>query len=335
MPILKIYRPPITYMPFETSLMSILMGEEGFSDWINSNMIQVGIKILPDDYNGLLTPNLYFLDKPYNIEMNAIPIKLLIKEDISYYINVFLKNGYYLFLYLDKYFLPNYSNYRINHDVHSLLVYGMNKSKIYIADFFRNGKFTFESCSLSSINKAVGICQSDLYNPADKESDLLLLKPLKIQYEFCVNTLVKNLESYLNCSYLNGERETKEYDGFGMKNYLYIYSYLESLKNNIFNIDYRIFSFHLSHKLLLLDKIKLLCQFSLDFFPLINEIKQMIHICKINKSLSLKYNVNKNKQLLTMLIENIYILFQKEKRFIQEIIVKCNDLNHTQSPRQT
>lgn len=327
MSVLKVYKSPICYMPFETSLLVILMGNDSFRYWVNSNYMQVGIKIIPDDITNMPTPNLYFVDIPSDLDINAVPTRLFDKNDFSNYVKIFIEKGYYIYAYIDKFYSPNYYNYNMMHDSHPLLIYGIENEKMYIADFFRNGKYTFENCSIVDMNRAIKMLQTDLNTLDSKEADFLLIKANEKQHEFDAKRLLKNIDIYLNGKSMFGISKTKDYDFWGMESYKCIIEYLQKIREVRMNIDYRMFSFHVSHKSLLLDKIMMLCNEYSDIFALfISEVNDMLRLCQMNQSLALKYNLNYQNTILDKMRDNILELEKKEKRVLYDLSSKLAEV---------
>lgn len=328
MAILNVFKPPVAYMPFETALLAISMGNASFVNWINCHFVQLGINMVQDSITGVVTPTLYFVDTLDEMDIYSIPSKMLGKFDrqksFSDYINHFVERGFYIFLYVDEYYLPNYDNYQINHDMHPILIYGIKDNEVYIADFFRQGMYTFEKCTVKEVDAAVHFLNSNRFGREDKESDVILLKPVVDEYVFDKSMLKTGIVSYLHSRSIEGKKQTQKYQFYGLTNYHMLLDYFQKMKFVTDRIDYRMLSFHTTHKKLMLDKLLALQEIDIKsakkYAELANSFKNVLRLCQLNLSLALKYNTKTNNELITRICNNIDIIRDEEKRILEDVV---------------
>lgn len=87
-------------------------------------------------------------------------------------------------------------------------------------------------------------------------------------------------------------------------------------------LDYRMFSFHVSHKNLLYNKVLLLKKtLRLNQLESLNhKVKDLLRICNINQALSLKYNISNDLEIICRIIKNINLLLIEEQQILLSLL---------------
>ena len=163
---------------------------------------------------------------------------------------------YYIFVYLDTYYIPTYWTYKNQHKIHPVLVYGYQDNTFYISDFFRDGKYSFEECTAIEIDKGISHLINQCESLYDWEKDFNLIKPKPSKANFNINIIKSALIRHLSSVDSEGRNSNHQYAAFGIDIYKYINDYLERMRHSNENLDYRMFNCILVHKKLMLKKVK-------------------------------------------------------------------------------
>lgn len=328
MPILKFSKPENAYMPFDTAINNILSSNNPtFDNWINCNMVQCGINMVKDSITGVTTPNLYYVDQPGGIIINAFPADFLLKSpngtNMSSIIDTLLNCDYYVFLYYDRYYISSYLSYKNEHYIHPALVYGSDNNNIFLGDFFEQGCYDLRKCTKDEINNATLFYYTNRFCKNAYESDIVMIKPEKHLFGFEIDKLKCNINAYLNSCTVLGEKKNQCYEAFGISNFSYILEYLNRISSQN-SIDYRIFCWHVSHKNLILKKISYLSINNNYFDKLFENAKELLFLSKLLLSLALKYNVTEKKEpsMIKKINDIVKQLSEKEQKFFEVLLNK-------------
>lgn len=147
--ILPLENPYFSAYPTTGNSLAILLSHKEIKPWIFNNFIQL---FCTDDNT------LDFFD--FNIEncpflfFNTVEQDLALqKYSLIEYIESMIDAGYYLIFFV---YTSQINAYDIVDEFHDIMVYGYdNKNELlYIADHFKNGKYSFEKCSYEEMNRA-------------------------------------------------------------------------------------------------------------------------------------------------------------------------------------
>ncbi|EFM11975.1 hypothetical protein PaecuDRAFT_1583 [Paenibacillus curdlanolyticus YK9] len=108
-----------------------------------------------------------------------------------------VERGIYLYVMLNKFYIPCAEQYGKMHFNHLTLLYGVDKNEqtIHAADNYRNNKFTFERLSFEAIKNAF-----DGYEEAANQAELSVftLEQADAPWSFRKEELIEGLDGYLN-----------------------------------------------------------------------------------------------------------------------------------------
>ena len=325
--ILPLNYPFITHKPTIAHLLSILETNPSTNSWIISNYSNLYI-------NKLGKADFWGKDNLYNncpwIFTNTIPRELVktYKIEIINFCKVNLDLNYYINVMINEKHIKNYNNQK--DFTHNMLIYGLDDEHqlVYFADFLKNMKYSFATCSYTELINAF----NDPF--IDYEGDYESIRTIKLKnvlFEFELDLIKSNLKDYISsinlfCKYnkmpfeecllmTNNHKYPYFTNNYLEDNYFFglnFYNQLTILFNEKKFRDVR--AFHLIYdKMILIDA----CLNYLKDNNLVNNFEELTILSKHNISLALKL---KNMILKTILTENIDL----NKRIVENINILQN-----------
>lgn len=333
---LPIKEPDVTVYPHHAHLLAIYNGIYNDDDykfvWYCTNYVQLEYCANNLDFSNAfdilpLLENCPWLIKD-SISYNMINDNW---KSIIYFIIASINQGYYIYIELNEFFISAYDNYNKKYISHTLLIYGYDDIKeiFHIADFFHEGRYSFQKASFDEIYKAYTNKPSDflcgVYLYRQQERNYL-------QYTYNRSVLIDNLEDYINSVnsqkrnvMLNFKRVNLQQDikYFGIDIYDKVcYEIINSDK-----IDLRKLYLLKAHK-----KIFLLIILSLAKRNLINSeynlyklFQTLYNDSSIILNLGIKYNVTRKLTLKEVIVERINNIKNDEIRIIPLLIKELNE----------
>ena len=200
--VLPIHRPILQHNPANAYLLSIIGDKPDEYAWIMNNFanLRYNPHIKYDDfYRNDMWYNCYHITESKFtkgfIDLFASDSFELIKRMID--------DGYYIYMFLNRKYIPNYN--KPEYDIrHNPLIYGydIDNNLIYIADFFRGQSFNFETCSIDDFRKS--------YPYTDDEEDFYIYvwnraikKKEEYNFKFNIEDLIIKLSDYIKSTDLN------------------------------------------------------------------------------------------------------------------------------------
>ncbi|MCI9488752.1 MAG: hypothetical protein HFG97_01820 [Dorea sp.] len=198
--ILPIHKPLINHIPADSFLLSIIGEKENELDWIMGNFIN--LRINPKiGYSDFFRTDMWY--NCYFIYENAITRDFILNNTmdiVEFFMNQ-ISNGYYIYTYVNMACIRNYESKE--NMTHNPLIFGYDQEEriFYLADFFRNGKLSFDKCSFEEVEKAFDIdgldCKYLLYRFLKK------VEFIDFKYEY-KNTILQ-LENYITSKDMYGD----------------------------------------------------------------------------------------------------------------------------------
>ena len=311
--ILPVAYPLVTSYPVIANMLSITAYYEETIPWFCNHFTQIyahpegkTISNFTDDYFDICP----FLNIN-KIERNLLPNWI----DLLTFITHNIARGYYFHLTLDQYYIPVSNNYKKNHNSHSTFIYGYNNinEEFYIADFYKNFKYSYEKISFLDFQQAY----SD-YNYNCYKKYIILLKYEKVRYEFDLERVKNAIEDYVSCMdrtnrfYTRFSAYTKD-NIYGLDYYTYAIKCIENLL-----LDIRPFYVIMDHKKAMLEKIKYMGEYNYlnNANYLYEKYKEIEQAASVNKQLILKFRFNNNKELLDNAIKRYRTMAENEEKLL-------------------
>lgn len=324
--LLPLKEPLMTHKPPDTYVFSILEAYPQTYDWLMSNYINFYItQTGKADFWG---KDYFYEHCPWLLESH-IPRDIFKKCDINFisFCKTCIDSGYYISCMINEKYIPAYDQ-KTNLD-HNILIYGYDNDLFYIADFFKNRKYNFETCTYFELEKS-------FYDPFLENTNyfetirLIKFRPtyFKINYDLICKELIDHIQSvnlFLKYNTVSYE-ENLYYD----TNKTFFYPQESSISNTyFFGLNYYkklaelyttnnfndLRPFHLIYSRMLLTKKRLEYFFEKGCIVYNNHIMNMINknindsiICR---NLVLKYNISGKSQKRTSTIVNYLEHFAK------------------------
>lgn len=339
--ILPISYPSITSFPGRANIYAISENDPVARSWIMENYVQTESLYIEDrlvcDIDFFIPPTILYRNhsaletqyvfNPY-LEIMTIDSKAIGEENILDFIVSNIDRGYYLNIDINTSFISAYQR----KSLHPIFVYGYDREKsiFYVADFFKNGKYSFSECSFFEMKNAVKNYNLSLqsWDGVNHENSFISLVKISkhFSHSFSVDRLKTSLLNYLNISSnmkeifsaTNKFTEETAYRKFGNMHYdnlqQYIYRCIDlgvTIKNA------RVFHVFYNHKIALSQRIKYLAEQGYDCEFLIPEIDDLVRKALIMRNVIIKetfrQSVNLQKmipQLSCMKVEESNILLK-------------------------
>ncbi len=314
---LQIIQPIINSYTSYGALFSIL--PDSAWSWVMNNFIQLNYvyewDMVTFDCHRLLLSNCPAIDyyEERRVAFNSVEngLKQTIIDGI--------RQGFYLFMYADRYYIKVAEEYHKIHEPHEIFIYGYNleEDKVYVGDNLEYGKFIFTMCTFSELTEAYKKIDSD-------RTYLYTIRYLKVHEntdcDLNLNQIISGIEAYLN-SY-----ETFEIAGnftkmdYGISIVDKILAQVASTNNN--KIDIRFFHLFYEHKLLMEMRI---CYLVKNNYIAENEIdlkdfSDLKSLTLILRNLVLKYNLMSSSVLLDKIYNKLLEIRKKDVMLLSHLL---------------
>lgn len=264
-----------------------------------------------------------------------------LSNNIVEFLIVLIRNGHYIFLPCDYYYLSITELYNKNHFKHNIMVFGYDEEKkiFHVADFFNNCKFQLSTICFEEIKKAtdsvVKILPPDYWLDIDSWNMIEIIKYKNVKYDFNIKILIKSIQDYLKSEYnilnyeenrLTDEEKILIENGnlvFGMKNYDLVKKFLFSLTlNSELVCDIRPLHALYDHKVMMLSRLNFLKEndYINSFDSIYKSFKIIEKYCLINRNLFIKYRITFDKTLIFKIITNIDVIMKEEKAAMFDLL---------------
>lgn len=203
--LLPITEPIIKAYPDYVYPLSVLMNHTETKAWLYCNFLQ--LYFLPADSASSL--RYYYTDinnRLWNVRNPLLNYQVIHKEMLDRYnidsidfIIDSLNSGYYLYLYLDEYYLPNRISYKREHYIHTTFFYGYDneEKKLYSYGYDDTRHFVYETLDFDLVKQAYDGCEKAKF----EDLDMIYLFQYNKQgalYEFDMKSLIRQIREFLN-----------------------------------------------------------------------------------------------------------------------------------------
>lgn len=330
--ILDFYYPPIACSPEISIPLSIILNKKEGWYWFYNNYI-----LLKGNYiNGKLF-HLTFTCSDYSRKCPLImesPIERKLFSQLGDLNDLFTKlinNGYYIKLFIDRYYLAEWYGIKM-HSIHDLILYGYDHGAgtYCLADYFKKGKYAFETVKQTDLIKAYdGVSYAFL--PAWMDSyfpgNVYLLKYKKCNYRFSIDLFLKLISDYYDSKYTSGDF----YELIGMKNEKTVFGlavcdmlieYIERVINHKAIETVKQFHVFYNHKIALCLCLEFLIKkkYIKDAYGILSSFEEIKKETLVIENLFIKYCLSKNNKNLYDIITLLEKIKKDEKETIRKIM---------------
>lgn len=292
---------------------SILGTNEDSYNWICNQYTQ-----LIDDGKNDMTFYLDFLNRQDALECERISCETIkrFKIDIVELIRNKIKEGWYVYICIDEFFIPERKAYQKEHYIHDCLVYGFDdtKNEFYIIGY--NDKNMYR--------------ESRVLYAQIKESGLwywVCALRKNGQYDFLldVNKICMDLKRYLNLmpEIIHGDFDYKS-AVFGQKTNIRLIRYIENrcINGNMIDIPY-IYLFYEHKKCMLIRLVQLQKLKEFNNSNII-EYQKIVSKAEMLVLMALKYNIQCVSKIHIKMSNYIKDIAENEKKIILDVLKNFN-----------
>lgn len=325
--VLEVTTPPITNY-FNTDIpLTILYGEKETHPWIFSNYIQLysihNVQVTKEEQN----PCFIDFHHSYNgafrfLELQTCPwilFERISRKDIitkwgdvlSFAKEKIMENRY-LGITVEQSKIKNYAEVQ---GLHNLFLYGFDEdtSKLYTADHFKDGMFSFETVTYDEFKESVLYSMELDLNWGNLEGICLFSKIKRTHenlYQFEMRTIVAELKQYLLMEGLGLKND--RYYIFGIKCYDNLIEYYKLVADCGTECILKAIHCQRMHKRMMVLRIEFLLEFYPDLVYLLKPFQELEREINIILSLTLKYNVKRDVEILMSCIQKLSIVKEEE-----------------------
>lgn len=331
---LPVYSTPITTYPHAANLASILWGNDKIYPWLMNYFIKAyGWHVDENDYN-MDYEDFYILDCPA-IFLQRIDVSMILKgwKNIITFIKDAIQCGYYIYMIADTSKISAYHNSGMG--LHDLFLYGYDDilNEVYIADCFKDGKYSFSYSSFDEILDAFPYNQITYEDIFEFHNDIMLIKANpQFDVGFQPIRVKQSLEDYLNAipgSYTYSRLKLDvpsdiHFFYFGKKCWDIIYNDINYSTKHDGLAPHCLRVFHLMYEMKRIMCIRLAFMMQNNFIKhgekFIDTYKKIQTEFLKCQNMMLKYSFYSKKELLLKIYFNLKKLEQIEEFCIPEII---------------
>lgn len=262
--------PVITSYPTHANALSCLAPYPESMEWFYNYYVQM--------LGGKDISSILFLDfcapLPWKacpwIRSHSVPKELIDQKwsSVPEFLMDSIDRGYYVFLYLDQFYIPGSAAFQRFHLVHDNFVFGYNRQDglLEIADFFQYTKYSTCKASFAQVEEAYRY--GDLQPASDQLQGVILVKPAAYEhFAFNLQVMKDLLEDFLMSanrgkSYTDGYRldlgDRQDLFAYGLEVYGLLEQRFGMLLSQNQPLDIRSLHVLIDHKTLMLERIRYL-----------------------------------------------------------------------------
>jgi hypothetical protein len=321
--ILPVSYPMITTYSQHAHLLSILTYYECAHPWIFSNYIQLFINkdcrpnwgdfYFPASYDTRPSDTCKWLISQ-KIHRNTVAGKW---DSAVHFVIECINSNHYVHTMLNYFYIPVSDRYQKLHLHHDIFVYGydINKEILYVADFFRNGVYSFKEIAFSDFELAFSTYNLTA-NPDYLNEMVYLYKfngEYRYKYKFSFNAVMNSIKNYLSCKVheywdIYNFEDDRQNIHFGMEIYSTLKNYMRNVSKGEDRFGVRPFYLLYDHKRIMTLRLEYLYKqgyiekFGHDnivrFSKVENQAQNIINLV-------IKYDLTKKERLIDKVIKRL------------------------------
>lgn len=342
--VLPISYPTITSYPGRANIFAISEKNNIVKPWLMENYIMTESLYMENrkecDIDFFIKPLICYRNNtaletqyvfnPY-LKVTTIETFFIPNEELINFIISNLERGYYLSIGVNTGYINAYDQQIL----HPIFIYGSNtlNNELYIADFFRNGKYSFEKCTFCEMKKAIENYDDSLITWGGHPYKQSTISLIKIDdgfiYEFDANRLADNILEYLNLkgnvevifSETNKLASETAYRKFGIRHYDNMLNYIEKCieREEVVN-NIRLFHVFYDHKKILRQRVNYLRESGYCCNSLLKDVDQIVNEALIIRNCILKDMISGKNMGLINVYDKLYGLKVKERNLLLRTI---------------
>lgn len=315
-------KPMLSFNQIESNVLAITAGKKNIENWIYNNFIHLMIS-KECHWGCFLFDNDTWEDCPWitrrRLERDYIDEKY--KSIIEFVIECINRNRY-VYLFVVKNYIKCYETEKENVSIHDVFVYGYDEERkiLYIADFFKNGKYQLEECSFQEFIDAYQAFKKGYRDGLNGVCTIEVVEK-EIEYNLSPQMIKLSLQDYLKGIYPHSRyrfyyKNLWDYE-FGIDIYTTLIKHCERIKNGLEEkMDFRMFELIYEQKKLMVDRILYLKENKClkEHDDIVNEFKEISIALLKSRNRYIKYMLVKRDELLVKVIEELKLIYEKDRQ---------------------
>lgn len=341
--ILPYSKPLITSFPDIASVFSVIGNHlTNTSAWICDHYINLvafkddaiknNHKWLGNFYDGIGNERITIQAQCPYLERQVVDKNVFLKKDsIDVFIKHCINNEYYIYLYLDLFYIECSECFNNKHLLHPVTIYGYSDEydTFNIADFFVNNKYMTKVISTKVLKLSFGKLSNFKLNNENIRLSTQMIELYKYKdsnYEMNIEYMLRQLRNYVGA---NDSFHKLESDGcLGGFSKIYGINYyktlIEILNNSNGYIDKRNFHLLCDHKALMIYRVCYLLNNNLIkesiYEDLFKQCKALYNDSIILRNKVLMYNIKKGDNLIKSMVELCENLAENDIKMINVLL---------------
>jgi len=325
--------PFLTCYMHHSCLLSITQHKEGFHDWFHSNYFQLRcqrdlLKYKFTDYFNFYNYDFAIYPWP-NANVEKLSRAAFDKQnlDIIDFIVSMVDLDYYLYFFVDEYYLPIHSNHNQQHFTHDILIHGYDfeNETIDVCTFnqeqlFGNYQVSFDSIRTSFV---------EAHPRADYDKYLYFISSkANSDYKYDIANVKALIDDYLHSrdtSVRNSMHKNPEVQmAFGLDVYDVLLDYCSLFREDKIFYDIRPFHVLWEHKKCMIANIQYIEQQGYldpeNAAEILNRYRIIEQKCQSIRVRFLKYEITKSDKLLTKIEGLLKEVHNEEKEILEHLV---------------
>ena len=348
---LPISYPTITSFPGRADIYAISESNQSIIPWLMENYIQTESLYMEEqmecDIDFYIPPQVLYrgnsaLETQYNfnpyLKVMSIKTKMINEEGIIDFMIERIKEGFYVNMDINTKYVSNYDFV----DLHTIFIYGFDDEKkiFFAADFFMNGKYSFQTCNFQEIEAAVEKYDKSIMNWGGLFNEESILSLVKIdndfKYKFDIKRFKNAILEYLNEKHememvfraTNRLREETPYREFGNLHYDNVMKFVRrsfDLKSTIQNV--RVFHVLYDHKVALKQRIEYIGKQGYDVKDIYDDMSEIVRDAMVVRNLIIKNRIVERTDNLLRVDDKLKKMKEKEYITLMRLVELCDNSN--------
>lgn len=341
--ILPITYPTITSYPGRANIYAISENNAQVIPWLMENYIQTESLYLQErmecDIDFYINPTILYrvnsaletqyIFNPY-LSVMSIYAEFIGNDSIIEFIKSKISNGYYVSVDINTNFINAYNLQTL----HAIFIYGYSSNEeFYIADFFKDGVYSFQTCTFKEMEDAIKLYDIQLKTWGGHPNDKSIISLIKINeafnHDFNIHTFIDNIKEYANIKNEQQQifRKTNRlisetpYRKFGNLHYNNLIEYIQSsiiMGKAIYN--YRVFHILYEHKLAIRQRILYLISQGIQCQFLLPDMDYIIQETLLIRNFIIKESLLRRTNRLYILESKLKFLKEKEYSLLSDLV---------------
>ena len=207
-------RPQISPHPYVSNALAMAMNDSRYEHWLADHFIQLVCYVKPS-----FRLHVQFSETPFyddcavtypmlDVDRISTTSSIVSSLGLSATIERAIRDGCYVYLWCDRYWLPDTMQYHSAHYTHPVLIFGIDTDAgcYYTADHFDEGRYVQKRFRASDVVTACGSAFSedesdvDAFDHARYKGCLYLVRLRDVSYEFDLCRFRRHIKAFLDSS---------------------------------------------------------------------------------------------------------------------------------------